>query len=724
MRLLSLTLSVAFVAACLAAEQKLAPAPQGKEPSYQGKTLSQWAALAKDKDSPVKGEAAAALGKMGAEGAAALVELLKDNDDAVRGHAAWALGYVPAAVPALTDLLTHRDRRVRQAATQALGYNGPAAKTAVPALTELLKDSDAELRDAAAEALGHVGPAAKSAAPALMELLNDNAPRLREAAASALGTTGRGVEGAVPAVIAALKDENSGVREHAAQALFEMGSKELAAVPLLIGLLGDESADVRSSTADALGTIGPQAKAAVPALTRALDDKDRRVRRQAASALAHMGCEAEPAVPALIKLLEDESSAARQDTANPRGRQQRREGEWTARGAAALALGSIGPPAEAAVPALTELLRDKTADVRYSAAWALGGIGPRAKPAVPALIELLRSDEMPQGFAARALGKIGAEARDAVPALTQLLKGGTPGIRPVAAQALGNMGPDAKAAVPALTELLKDKDPLLRLTVRDALEQITPALPPAPKGQAWRLVWHDEFGDLERNERAAGMPPDDRKWEVMPDAPRKDGWWMRKAVSLDGQGHLAICTLKEGDRYIDGCVRTRGKFEHAFGYYVARIQLQKQPGHWPAFWIMGPGAAKAGADGRDGTEIDIMEKPWLDERVQHTLHWGGYGKQHKFEGKVVKVPGIMEGWHTFGLWWKPDEYVFYVDGKETWRTRAGGVCQVPEYIKLSDEIGSWGGDIRKAHPPDQFLVDYVRVYDLVADPGTAGKPAR
>ena len=57
---------------------------------------------------------------------------------------------------------------------------------------------------------------------------------------------------------------------------------------------------------------------------------------------------------------------------------------------------------------------------------------------------------------------------------------------------------------------------------------------------------------------------------------------------------------------------------------------------------------------RDGTEIDIMEKPWLDDRVQHTFHWDGYGKAHKSEGKVVKVPGMMEGFHTFAIWWKPN----------------------------------------------------------------------
>ena len=183
-------------------------------------------------------------------------------------------------------------------------------------------------------------------------------------------------------------------------------------------------------------------------------------------------------------------------------------------------------------------------------------------------------------------------------------------------------------------------------------------------------------------------------------------------MSLDGKGHLVIATQKDGDRYAGGCIRTRGKFEHTFGYYVARIQLQKQPGHWTAFWLWNT-SVNTGNTGQQGTEIDIYEKPWLDERVQHTLHWGGYGAGHKSEGKVVKVPGVMEGWHTFSVWWKPTEYVFYVDGKETWRTNAGGVCQTPLYIKVSDEVGKWGGDITKANLPDALLVDYVRVYDLV-----------
>jgi beta-glucanase (GH16 family) len=228
-------------------------------------------------------------------------------------------------------------------------------------------------------------------------------------------------------------------------------------------------------------------------------------------------------------------------------------------------------------------------------------------------------------------------------------------------------------------------------------------LPPAPEGKTWKLVWHDEF---------EGATLDETKWDV-PEGRRKGGWWSRQAISLDGKGNLVLTTLQEGDRTIDGCVRTRGKYEHSFGYYVARMQLQKQPGHWSAFWLFGEGVGKLGDDGRDGTEIDIMEKPWRDGRVQHTLHWDGYGKQHRSSGKISDNPGVMEGFHTFSLLWTPTEYTFYVDGKPQWSTKAGGVCQVPLYLKLSDEIGPWAGDIRQAKLPDTVLVDYVRVYDLI-----------
>lgn len=228
-------------------------------------------------------------------------------------------------------------------------------------------------------------------------------------------------------------------------------------------------------------------------------------------------------------------------------------------------------------------------------------------------------------------------------------------------------------------------------------------LPPLPAGQSWKLAWQDEFD---------GARIDESKWDIMGDSKRRDGYWVKADSYVDGQGHLILRTAKTGDRYTSGAIRTLGKFEHKFGYWVVRCKLPTQPGHWPAFWLMSGGVGKVGDEGRDGTEIDIVEIPWRDGRITMNLHWDGYGKDHKSAGHQLKIPELTGGYHTFAMWWKPDEYIFYTDGKETWRSKAGGVSQVTEYLKLTEEIGKWGGEIEKAALPDFFEVDYVRVYDL------------
>ena len=244
------------------------------------------------------------------------------------------------------------------------------------------------------------------------------------------------------------------------------------------------------------------------------------------------------------------------------------------------------------------------------------------------------------------------------------------------------------------------------------LDTTTVFLPALTNGQQWQLAWHDEFN-------AAQI--DTNKWEIMGDSKRRDDWWLKEDSYLDGKGSLVIRTKQEGERRSSGCVRTKGKFEHAFGFWVARVQLQKQPGHWTAFWLMSDNVFKVGNNGRDGTEIDVCEFPYLDGRYEMNMHWDGYGRAHKSVGKKATVPAITNGFHTFALWWTPTEYIFYCDGKETWRTTEGGVSQQPEYIKFSAEIGTWAGDLKQAKLPDHFLVDWVRVYDAVATTNTVTK---
>ena len=236
------------------------------------------------------------------------------------------------------------------------------------------------------------------------------------------------------------------------------------------------------------------------------------------------------------------------------------------------------------------------------------------------------------------------------------------------------------------------------------VDHSTDYLPAPPQGQRWQLAWHDEFD---------GPQLDPSKWELCGDSKRRDGFWVKEDSYLDGQGHLLLRTKRDGDRYTCGAVRTRGKFEHAYGYWVARCKFPTEPGHWPAFWLFCGGVGKVGNGGRDGTEIDIMEAPWRNGKITMNLHWDGYGKDHQHAGTTTTLPALTNGFHTFALLWTTNEYVFFTDGQETWRSSAGGVSQVPEYLKLTEEIGAWGGDIKRAKLPDYFVVDYVRIYDAV-----------
>jgi beta-glucanase (GH16 family) len=124
--------------------------------------------------------------------------------------------------------------------------------------------------------------------------------------------------------------------------------------------------------------------------------------------------------------------------------------------------------------------------------------------------------------------------------------------------------------------------------------------------------------------------------------------------------------------------------------------------------------------GVDGSEVDIMEAFGWTNKINHAIHYDGYGAAHKSVGKDELISGIREGFHTYTMDWYPDKYIFYVDGKEKWRTKGGGVCNQPGYVKITGEISTeswainsyWANDPSKASYPDSFVVDYVRVYEL------------
>jgi HEAT repeat protein len=174
---------------------------------------------------------------------------------------------------------------------------------------------------------------------------------------------------------------------------------------------------------------------------RQLNDKDPAARRYAAGVIGSMGPKAEAAVPALIAALKDPDE-------NVRGR-------------AAFALGRLAPPGRGAgaVAALADALRDSDMQVRKNAASALAGFGSEAKAAIPALIADLNdnSDASLRVDAAWAIRRIGPDAQTLALLLTKLQS--NPASQLAAQDALLTMSEaEAKAAIPRLKAGLQNPD--------------------------------------------------------------------------------------------------------------------------------------------------------------------------------------------------------------------------------------------------------------------------
>jgi HEAT repeat protein len=187
---------------------------------------------------------------------------------------------------------------------------------------------------------------------------------------------------------------------------------------------------------------------------------------EARRALGSDGPYAKVAVPALIDAFKDKrrpaSSVVSEVLADygpsivPNLVRALKRPEPSVRAGVAQALGYVRPRALGAVPALMDAVKDPDPDVRISAASSLGSIGGSASKAVPSLIAALQDDNAEvRTVAAVALSRMGRKSKSAVPALTVALKDRDMHVREYAAWALAKIGPDAKAAVPALIEALR-----------------------------------------------------------------------------------------------------------------------------------------------------------------------------------------------------------------------------------------------------------------------------
>lgn len=224
---------------------------------------------------------------------------------------------------------------------------------------------------------------------------------------------------------------------------------------------------------------------------------------------------------------------------------------------------------------------------------------------------------------------------------------------------------------------------------------------------AIELIWNDEFDSvyidtLKWNFRAEGTT-------------RYYGIVDRKAIEQNGDGYVYIKVIedKQNGKYLIGQLGTQKLFSYKYGYYECRAKVNNYYGAHIAFWLQSPYINQGGDPSIYGSEIDIFEYHRdTPNIVYHTIHWDGYGKNHKSTAHNTYYPNITDGFHTFGLLWTPYEYTFFIDGIKTWST-VKAISHIDQYMILSTELNGWGGDPKLGEYPDQMTVDYVRVYKIL-----------
>lgn len=251
----------------------------------------------------------------------------------------------------------------------------------------------------------------------------------------------------------------------------------------------------------------------------------------------------------------------------------------------------------------------------------------------------------------------------------------------------------------------------------DTSQWLTPTFSDEFSGGSLSPVWNMRGQDYEPTSKRKCSKGD-------PKAVKVGGGALRLSVIKDksakGKCKATSRKLKKKISYrVNGHVGTEGAFDFKYGVAAARVKMHKSQGQHSSFWSQpvggnGPGSA--------GHEIDIIEY-FGDKHPQGGLtsfiHWYK-GKRLIKTGSWIKdsksfLKNKRDGWsknyHVFSVKWDPKKIVFYIDGKETWRTSAR-VSKERQYLILSLLASDYEAlEMSDKKLPQHMYVDWVRVWE-------------
>ncbi|MCS6291039.1 MAG: HEAT repeat domain-containing protein [Nitrospira sp.] len=255
---------------------------------------------------------------------------------------------------------------------------------------------------------------------------------------------------AVPTLIEMLKDDDPSTRIVAAEQLGHVGPAAQAAIPRLLAQATlDGSQHAKTTAAAALKSIdlGAARQVMTHFIPRLLD-QDAPQRRTACAVLGSLGPVAKPAVPALLALGYDPDELVRRN--------------------ALMALASIGIPSPPIVAALIAGLRDSSSLVRQTAVTQFAFTVPLTQSVIIALTPLLTDPDRSIATLARsALDKAKPDDAAGLESLGMMVQHSA--ARDYALHQLAQLGPAAGDALLPVLPLLQDHRPLVRYLAAEAV---------------------------------------------------------------------------------------------------------------------------------------------------------------------------------------------------------------------------------------------------------------
>ncbi|MCE5186249.1 MAG: glycoside hydrolase family 16 protein [Planctomycetaceae bacterium] len=254
----------------------------------------------------------------------------------------------------------------------------------------------------------------------------------------------------------------------------------------------------------------------------------------------------------------------------------------------------------------------------------------------------------------------------------------------------------------------------------------------------WQLVWSDEFdsGQTPQEPNSANWGYEkgyvrNREWQYYTDR-------LENAFCRDGLLHIQAMKSPAGtfpagrgpgqDGSISSAsLSSRNRLAFRFGRLEMRARIDTRLGSWPAFWTLG---VRGGWP--DGGECDIME--YYRDMLKFNVAWWKTGdgrSRPRWDSETIKVSDLAPEWvnsfHTWTMEWDRDQVRLYMDGvlRNTWDSvqdegdDSVKGFQQPHYIILNQAIaGDNGGDASGLAYPTRYEIDWVRLYQLPADPNS------